>query len=343
MGVTLDIFNTDAFGLRSLTAAIEKAPHKPGRIGELGLFEGQGILTTTVQVEEVDGQLSLIQSSPYGAPAPDPLGNNKRKLRSFAVPHLAREATVMAAEVQNVRVFGSESEAQVVQTIVDQKLAVLRAMHEVTLEYHRIRAIQGTILDADGSTLLNLFTEFDVTQQTQDFAFSNAATDVRGACVAALRKIETEIGGATYSGARAFCSSGFFDSLVDHAKVIDAFKYQEGRELAKDLRKGFMFGGILWEEYRGAVAKPDGSGDAAFIPANQAYLVPEGVMTVKGPLFQTYYSPADFAETVNTLGLPVYAKIALDPEFQRWAKIHSQSNPLNLCLRPRAVIRLTKS
>ena len=46
-------------------------------------------------------------------------------------------------------------------------------------------------------------------------------------------------------------------------------------------------------------------------------------------------------ETVNTVGLPIYAKMAVDEALNRWAKVHTQSNPLALCLRPRAVIKVT--
>jgi hypothetical protein len=334
---TLDVFTQDAFGVRSLTAAILKAPYKPGRIGELKLFSEKGITTKGVQVEEIDGQLTLIENTPRGGPA-SVIGNNKRKMRSFDCTHLARETTIIADQVQGVRAFGSETEIQTVQALVDEKLATLRAMHEVTLEHLRIGAIRGAILDADGSTeIVNLFDEFDVTQQTQDFQFASATLDVRAKCVAVLRKIEDKLGGSTYTSARALCSSGFFDSLVGHDLVKESFKYQEGQVLRTDLRRGFTFGGITFEEYRGSVGGVD------FIEANVAYCFPEGAQTVQGPLFQTYFAPADFEETVNTVGLPVYAKQARDQEFQRWVKLHSQSNPLPLCLRPDAVIKLTKS
>lgn len=334
---TLDVFNTDAFSVRSLTAAILKAPYKPGRLGEMGLFSERGITTTVVQVEEQDGQLSLIATSPRGS-VPDSLGNSKRKMRAFNVPHLARESTIIADEVQGIRAFGTESDVQTVQGLVDQRLATLRAMHEATLEHLRIGAVRGTILDADGvSVISNLFTEFGVAQQTQDFAFSVDATDVRAKCIAVLRQIESELGGSTYTGARALCSASWFDALVGHPTVAEAFKYREGEVLRNDLRRGFTFGGITFEEYRGSVGGVD------FIADGEAYCLPEGAQTVNGPLFQTWFAPADFEETVNTLGLPVYAKQARDPEFQRWVKLHSQSNPLPICLRPRAVVKLTKS
>lgn len=328
----LDVFKDDAFSTVSLTDAIIKAPHKPGRIGTLGLFRSRGIINTTVVIEEKDGRLELIQTSPRGGPA-GAIGSKKRTARSFVVPHLEKESTVMADEVQNVRAFGSENAHEAVQPIVNERLQDLRAMHEVTLEHLRVGAIKGNILDADGSTVLfNLFTEFGVTQQTHDIALSAGATDVRGAAVAIQRKIESELGADPVSGYRAFCGDTFFDDLVKHAKVEDSLKYQESRLLRTDLRAGFEFGGIVWENYRGKVGSVD------FFPAAEAYVVPEG-----SSMFQTYFAPADFIETVNTMGLPVYAKMALDEQLNRWAKIHTQSNPLALCLRPRAVIKVTKS
>lgn len=332
----LDVFKGDAFNTLSLTDAINKVPYKPARIGQLGLFSEKGIRTTTVMIEERQGQLSLIPTSPRGAPG-DALGAAGRTARTLAVPHLVRRSSVMADEVEGIRAFGSETELQAVQAIVDERLTTLRAMHEVTLEHLRIGAIKGQILDADGVTVIyNLFTEFGVAQQTQNFQFSSGTFDVRAACVSVARKIEDELGAAVYTGLRAFCSPSWFDELIGHATVEESLKYQEGQVLREDLRKGFRFGGIVFEEYRGSV------GGVAFIPDDEAYCVPEGVMTEKGPLFSTVFAPADYIETVNTLGLPIYAKQEV-MRFDRGVEIESQSNPLPLCLRPRTVVKLTMS
>jgi hypothetical protein len=337
---TLDVFKADGFSLASLTEAILKIPYQPMRIGELGLFRSRGITTTTAQVEEKDGQLSLIQTSPRGAAAPDPLGAAKRKLRSFSVPHLAREATINADEIQGVRAFGSETEEQVLQAIVDERLGELRQMHEVTLERHRISAIQGTILDADGSTIYNLFTEFGVSQQTSDIAFATSTTDVRARIVVAKRLAEAELGGTVVSVWRGLCGAAYFDALVGHDTVKEAFKYQQGQVLGQDLRYvGFTYGGVIWEEYRGSVVNPGGS-SVVFQDTDLAYLVPATAPSI----FAVNYAPADFIETVNTIGLPLYVKQAPDPSgMNRFITLHSQQNPLALNLRPRAVIKLTKS
>lgn len=328
----LDVFRTDAFSMVSLTDAFIKAPHQPRRLGQLGLFGAKGIRTTTAVVEEKNGRLSLIATTPRGG-VPSTIGAEKRTARSFVVPHLERESVIMADELQGVRAFGSESETEAYQAIAAERLADLRKMHEVTLEFHRMGAIKGQILDSDGSTVIyNLFTEFGVTQQTHDIALSNAATNVRNEAIAIQRKSEGELGDDMVTGYRAFCGDTFFDDLVKHASVTGALQYQESNMLRTDLRAGFEYGGIVWENYRGTV------GGTAFVPAAEAYVVPLGTN-----IFQTYYAPADYLETVNTIGQPLYAKIVTDDDLQRWVKIHTQSNPLAINLRPRAVIKVTKS
>ncbi len=340
MSPSLDVFNSDPFSFTSLTDAVNKRPYVPGRIGQLALFESRGIPTLTLYVEEKSGVISLVQTSPRGAPgAPAPAV--LRTARAFRVPHLQRNDSVVADSVQGVRAFGSETELQTVQNLVNEKLAMMQDDILVTHEYHRIGAIQGLILDADGSTLFNLFTEFGVAQQTQDFAFTTATTDVRSVIVTAKRLSEDHLGGAVIRGWRGFCGRNWFDALVGHATVKDAFTSQQGLHLGQDLRVvGFTWGGVTFEEYRGAVAPLAGGAAVKFVDDDQAWLVPD----VAPSIFVTRYAPADYEETVNTLGLPFYAKQAPDPSgFNKFRALEVQSNPISLCLRPRAVIKLTKS
>lgn len=341
MAPMLDVFNGDGFSWQELTDAFIKLPYQPMRLGELGLFQEAGVRTTSIDVESKDGRLSLIQTSPRGAPAPDPLGSAKRTLRTFKTYHLERESKVLADEVQNIRAYGSQTEFMQVQDLANERLAELRPMHEVTLEYHRVNALKGVLLDADGSTLKNLFTEFGVSQQTLDIALGTSTTNVRARIIAAIRLIEAEMGGTVAIGYRGFCSAEWFDAFTGHATVTEAHKYQESQVLRDDLRAAFRFARVDWEEYRGSVARPDSiGGTSAFIEADVAYLVP-----ITAPsIFVTRFSPADWEETVNTPGIPLYAKTVPDPSgMNKFRLITTQSNPLCLNLRPRAVLKLTKS
>ncbi len=326
----MDIFNHDAFSVAALTKAINEQPHVPGRLGALGLFAEEGITTTSVMVEKVGETLSLVPAGERGSPAA-PVGGDKRQAVSFNAIHLPQRSTILADAVQNVRAFGSESELETVQAVVNQRLAKQRRRLDATIEFQRMGALKGTIVDADGSTVLvNLFTQFGVSQQTHAMDLGGA-TDLRAKALGAKRKVEDALGNATYTGLRAFCSASFFDALVADADVKNAYdRWMDGEFLRNDPRGGFYFGGIYWEEYRGSI------GGVPFIASGEAYLAPEGVPD----LFVTYFAPADYMETVNTIGLPYYAK----QEELRMGKgidLESQSNPISLCTRPRAVVKLT--
>lgn len=327
----LDVFKGDAFSMETLTDSFIKAPYAPGRIGALGLFRASGIPTRSAVVEWKDGEISLIQTSPRGGPA-DNLGALKRSAVSILVPHLEKESTVTADEVQDVRAFGSEDNTEAVQAIVNERLARLRREHELTLEHMRMGAVQGTVKDADGSTLLNLFTTFNVSQSTGSVTPNSSSDEgdaLRAECVAIQRTVEGVLGGDMPTGYRAFCGPTFFDALRADLAVVQTLRYGDPLSLTQQRAgiRSFEFGGIVWEEYRGGTN---------YIAAAEAYVVPEGV-----DIFRTYNAPADFVETVNTLGLPLYAKIVPDNELNRWVKVHTQSNPLTICLRPNAVVKVT--
>lgn len=335
----LAIFSNNAFSVISLTDSINQVPFLPGRIGNLGLFLESGITTTTVMIEERAGSLNLIETTARGAPAVQNQ-HNKRKARSFVVPHIALEDTLLADEVQNVRAFGSESDLESIQQVVDFRLAEMARKHDATLEHLRVGAIKGQILDADGSSILyNLFDEFGVSQYSEiDFDLDNANPEsgvVKGKCHDVRRKIEDELGAQPYDHIHAFCGSAFFDNLTTHPEVVKAYeRYMDGLFLRQGQARGsFEYAGIVFEEYRGKVGTVD------YTDTNKAYFFPVGVPG----LFRQYNAPADFVETANTVGLPRYAKQAADQEFGRWVKLHTQSNPLPICTRPRTLIKAKRT
>lgn len=328
---SFDIFNNDAFSVQSLTKAMIDLPHTPSRLRELGYFSEQGITTTTVSIEKRGHTLSLVPTGERGGVLRGGT-KDKRTLIPFRTVHLPQSGGVNADEVQNIRAFGSETELESVQNLVQREIARMRRNIDVTMEWQRMGAIKGQVLDADGSTvLLDCFTAFGVAQQTHSLVLGTSTTKVRNKVIEAKRKVEAALGGLSYSGLRVLCSPAFFDALVAHATVEAAFdRYMNGEFLRADLRGGFFFAGVFWEEYRGTVNGQD------FIAAGDAYMIPEGVQD----LFTIYYAPADYMETVNTMGLPYYAK--QEPrDMNKGVDIEAQSNPLTLCTRPACVVKLT--
>lgn len=330
--MNIDIFNDDAFSLSSLTAAINNMPLVPGRLGALGLFNEDGISTLTCEIEYLDGVLSLIEASERGAPATKVQADDRR-LEIFKTVHIKREMPILADEIQGLRAFGKESELETMQNYVNQRLLKIKLYIDATHEYHRIGAMKGIILDADGlKVIYNLFQRFGITQQEVAMTLGSAATNVRGKVLEAIHKSEDVLQSALVTGYRAFCGRNFFNDFVGHDKVEKAYEqYNQGEMLRNDPRGGFDFAGVRWEEYRGKV------GSMAFIGDDEAYLVPEGV----ADLFITRFAPADYVETVNTLGLPYYSRQEMMHK-GRGIDGEAQSNFISLCTNPRSVIKLKK-
>jgi hypothetical protein len=341
----LDIFQSNAFGIISMTDAINKQPFVPGRIGAMGLFRERGVTTIDIAIEEKEGKLYLVPALARGAP---PTQNAKagRNLRVLRARHLPIGDSLNADEVQGVRAFGSETALQTIQGQIDEKMAQMKQAIEATLEFHRIGAIKGIVLDADGTTTLyNLFTEFGITAySTVEFGFNAGDANLgvlRKQCAGIVRDIANALGSATITGIHAICGDNFFDDLLQNAEVRDSYK---NTPMASVLRDGYVypnglmiygafeFGGIVWENYRGSV------GSVSFVDTDLCHIFPVGVPG----LFETTFSPANYIETVNTVGLPVYAKVTPDLK-NTHVDIDVQSNPLVYCTRPKALITGTRS
>ena len=211
---SLDVFKADSFNMMSLTTAINKLPYKPARLGEMKLFKKDGIPTTVVMVEERQGKLMLVPSNPRGV-FNNVYGNVARKTRAFPVINLPLSAKVYADDVQNIRAFGSETEMETVSGMTNDKLSVLRQSLEYTHEWHRLGAIKGVLLDADGTTtLFNWFTEFDITQETDTLNFTtDAGSAVKKLASRIIRDIQDGLGMTTYDHIHVMCGSTLFDNI----------------------------------------------------------------------------------------------------------------------------------
>lgn len=325
----LDVFKSDAFQFTKLVGLVNKIPYVPTRLGSLGLFTDVPVSTLTVAIEMQGNTLTLVQTKARGTRGPSKTVD-RRNIRDFRTSHLPQTVNVMADEVQGLRAAGSETEVEVATRLLQRKMAVARRDLDITHEWQRMGALKGIVLDADLSTIYNFRTEFAVAQSTKNIALSVAGTKVLQEVVALKRQVEDVLGGVFMSGIRVLCSAEFFDAFTGHPAVIEAYKYQQSNFLRTDNRDGFEFGGVIWEEYRGNV------GGNRFIAANKAYAVPEGVPD----LFQTFYSPAPYMETVNTEGLPFYMK-AKTMDYDVGVEWDVNSNPLHMCTRPDAIVELT--
>ena len=329
---TMDIFEGDAFTIIELTRALENIPYKPAILSGAGLFGSRGVRARTVMIESRDGTLSLIPFSERGSAYESQIPE-RREMRAFVCRQFKKQDVLWASEIQSIRDFGSETAVQQVQAEVARKLGRLRNDAEATFEFHLFNGIQGVVKDPkDGATVIDYHAEFGITPAAEvDFDLDNtspASGALRKRCQALIESVEDTLGGlaAGQVQIRAECGSAFFADLVAHKEVRETYL---NTAAAADLRgrvgEEVSFGGITFRRYRGGL----GFG----VPTDKAYFYPEGV---EG-LFEIYYAPADTFETVNTVGLPLYARMIPDRDRDEWVRLEIESNPLPICTRPQVL------
>lgn len=330
--MNLGIFDSDKFSLQELTAAINEQPALPSRLAKLGLFQEEGITTTSLTVEKDADTLTLIPNQSRSSDTPNATGGSSRSIVVFPTTHLPTQDTIKPDDVQNLRAFGSASDEETMVAFVNKRLAKMRRRIDATIEYQRVGAIKGTIVDSDGATVIsNLFTQFGLTQQTHELSLNTAGADIRGEMLGAKDKMEFALGNEVNSGIRMICGKTFFRAFIAHDVVKKAYELWEAGQFGRnDPRAGFDFAAVTNEEFKGGI------GASPFIADGEAYLFPEGVEE----MFITRFAPANYNETANTIGLPYYAKQEPKP-LGKGILVEAQSNPISICTRPRAVIKLT--
>ena len=337
-------FTATGFDIAAMTAAITKLPNLYNRV--TGMFPEQPINTTTVMIEQSNGTLNIVRSRERGAPA-DKVIADKRALRSLVIPHIPVADVVLPHEIQNVRALGSERALETQSAVLARKLQKMKNIIDQTREFLAVGALKGVILDADGSTLYNLFTEFGITSASAagdvgkylvlDFVLDSDTTDVRAKCISVKRHIEMNLRGERMTGVRCLCSSTFYDALVGHPEVQEAYRYWQnnGQNLSDDYRSGFRFGGITFEEYNASWTDKDGNVRAA-ITTNKGICFPEGT----GNTFETVVAPGNFLEAANTMGMPYYARQQEKPMGQG-LDLWAEANVLPICKRPEVLVEVT--
>lgn len=337
---SFDIFAGDGFSTMELIDALDKMEHVPGFLGQLNIFETENLNgTDTVAVEKRESVLSLIQTSERGAP-PQERANDKRDIRPFRTRRIYEHDTLQASELFKIRGFGEVSELEAVQVEIGRRMDKIRTDVDATWEHMRLGAIQGIVLDADGSVLDNWFTEWGLTQPAVvDFGLDGTPADVniREKCHSITRAMQRAAKGAWVPGrtkAHALCGDLFFDKLIEHEQVKETYRNWEA---AATLRQGlafqfFEYADIVWHNYRGT----DDNSTIA-VPTGEAKFFPVGAREV----FKQVWAPGESFDDLAMPGQPIYPMVIPDEKRNQSVEIEEYSYPLYLCLRPEMLQRGT--
>ncbi len=232
MPVMINPFDAGGYSLAEMTEAINILPNIYTRLGQMSLFRFEGVTQRSVVIEQAEGVLNLLPTVPLGGPA-TVANRDTRSMRSFTLPWIPHDDVVTPQDIQGVRGFGVADAADPLATVMERKLTRMRVKHAQTREYMEVNALRGIVKDGAGATLYDYFTEFGLARLETDFVLGTATTQVQAKIRDVLRKVETELKGETMTGVLALVSPEFFDKLIGHGKVEDAYKYYSSTGAAR--------------------------------------------------------------------------------------------------------------
>lgn len=340
--LVIDGFTNREFSVDELTHVMNIVPNNYGLVTQLGIFPPPLPLSTTyVGLEIQNWTLNLLPATERGSPGTrGSVGKRERKL--FEIPQITHLDAVTVADVQNLRAFGSYAPKMLEDTI-REKLVTMVNKHALTHEWYRVNALQGKLLDSDGSVMYNWFTEFGITQAVAAFQSANIPAKLR----TIKRHIEDNLKGETMTRVVCLASKQFMEMLFadsDIKKAYDAAMAAfaamvQANPTLSDRRFSFFLQEIEFIEYTGSASSPNADGTYTtrkFIPDGDAVFFPLGTMESA----RQWVAPGDFEEAVNMPGKLFYAKETRD----RWGRsreILTQSNLLVMWQRPALLVRGT--
>ncbi|WP_299663851.1 major capsid protein [uncultured Ruegeria sp.] len=336
---TMDVFNSSAFSTTSLTGMVNTVDFVPSLLGSLGIFEPMPVRTRNVFVDRRDGVQVLIPTSADGAP-PEELANDGRDAVPLKTTRLAKSFTLYAHEVDGIRAHGSETELESVQSEYRTRTQRLMGDVDLTHENMRLGALQGIVLDADGSTVINnYFTDFAEAQAAAvSFELDVATTNVNGLCKDIVRAMSRSARGSFVPGTQVHALAGdaFYDALIAHPNVE---KFYMNWVAAQSLREtqafeAFRFGNITFHNYRGT----DDNSTVA-IANDECKFFPVGARDV----FKVAHAPLENMAYVNTPGRERYMMNVIDRDRDMWTKGEIYSYPLYVCQQPRVLRSATRT
>lgn len=333
----INIATDDAFSFLTLTAKVNKIPRIPFQISASKLFESEGIDTTTLAIEKFQGQSALVAYSPRGGVG-ETIERERSHLRSFSIPHLERLDSVLADEVQNVRQFGTVDQRETVSNKIVQRLARHFRDFDMTEEHQKVGAMKGIVLDKFGKPIENLYAAFEVSvPDVVNMELTVGSTKVRTKSDDVFHSIQDSLEGFVVTTATAWCGRDFFQLLIDHTDVREIYKAAGATQaLLGKTPTEITIGRITYKTYDlSPSAKAAAELGDGFIAADEAVVVPDGIPE----MFITRYGPADYDDTVNTIGVPRYARV-IEKRNRKGFDIEVQSNPISINTQPQAVRRL---
>lgn len=336
-----DIFTDDAFQAVEMTEVVEGIVYIPQTLNDMGIFEVEPIRTTDVGIMKKGTSLALVPTTERGSQETLP-ERDSRNIKRLATVNLRQRDRINAGEIQNIVREGQPYDAELDRALaeVERRQRKLMRKLELTREYHRFAALQGKLLDADGSLIMDYFVEMGFVQPAPiTFDFTTIGSDgklreyVKQNIGRPMRRALRDRGSLT-PGTRigALAGDEFFDKLTRAPEIRETFLgYQAAAALREDdAWDSFPFAGVEWINFDGT------TDDLISIADDEVKFFPIGATDV----YKEYRAPGEDMPVANEYGREFYSYVSPDPRPNRMAfvDVFLHAHPLFACIAPEVLL-----
>lgn len=340
MELALDIFNTDDFRATTMTEMVGDIDYVPTMLEERGYFTTRPIRTTTVTFVRKDRTLELVPTTERGAPEPL-LGRQAKDAIQVDTPRIAMRDRVTASEVRDQ--LRPELPFQVrldnANAIVAEHQTEMVDRIRLTRENHRFGALQGKILDADGTSVVaNFFDLFGIPEPAEiALDIENTPEGQLRSKIEALivRPMKRALKGRWTSATRihAFVGDTFWDKLWQHKDIRNAFLNTPNAANLLEARSWteFTFAGVTFEHW------DDGEWTELSIGAEKARFFP---VNAYDTMFE-FLAPGEDWTEIGAPGRDLYSIVSPDNRInmQEFVDIYVRTYPLYANKAPQSLMK----
>lgn len=296
-----------------------------------GLFTTRAVSTRVIAIQRIGRTNRLIPVSPIGAP-PVELEVEGGDVRPFFLRRIAKGSTVYAEELQGVTDFFDFQNLRTLETEVARRAARIRDDIALTNEYQRFGAVQGIVVDADGTTVLdNWFTNWGVAAPVAfNFHLDVDTTNIRQIAddvVTTIRQSTVDGWVPGRTRVHALTGNDFFTQMISHPAYERAYlNTPNAGQVIQAMPEVVDAFGIIWHRWVDGGNLPD----EFSIPSDEVRFYPVGA----NEAFQKLLGPAEFDPFINQPGREVYGMNIPDRDRGAWLRTEQYQYPLFMCLRP---------
>ena len=341
MATVLDYLSAPEFSDDALTEVINLAPYVT-RPAQLGIFTDTPIPTTFVKMGFREDEITIIPARERG-------GEDNKNMRGnvaetiFSIPHFPLGGKITPGDIQNIFAWGENRALETMGNVYERELMNIRAKHDLTHSHLDWGALRGLVVDGEGKVLCNLYNQFGVTQKVVQYEFTTDTTNLGAVDREVKAFMRKELRGTPSQGVRILAGAEWFDAYVGHTferernKFVIAAPNPDRQDIADTYRNERVIIERIDEDY--PFRLPDNTFDVqTAVPVDEAIALPMGT-----PFFKRYMAPPDTIADANRSPAPE-SKIFVSTDELPHGKgmdIHTESNVLPICQRPKLIVRLT--